>query len=48
MDIFCKENYEAPSTTVVDLKFEGLICQSPGGVGGRDGYTPDDDNPFGN
>ena len=31
--------YEAPSTTVVDVKFEGIICLSPGGVGGtRDGY----------
>ncbi len=25
-----KELYEAPLTTVVDLKFEGIICQSNG------------------
>jgi len=40
--------YEAPITTVVDVEFEGLICQSPDGLRGRDPYAPKDNNPFGN
>lgn len=40
------KHYEAPTTTVVDIKFEGLVCQSPDGVRGRNPYVPDDNNPF--
>lgn len=40
-----KINYEAPSSIVIDVKTEGVICQS-GGVDGRGGYDPTDDNPF--
>jgi hypothetical protein len=37
--IFHKELYEAPSTCVVDVRFEGIICLSPGGLDGtRNGY----------
>lgn len=33
-----KRAYEAPEITIVDVKFEGIICES-GGVGGtRNGY----------
>ena len=39
--------YEAPSAIVIDVKIEGVICQS-GGLDGRGGYDPTDDNPFGN
>ena len=42
-----KITYEAPATTVVEVAQEGIICQSPGGVGNRDPYTPTDQNPFG-
>ena len=35
-----KELYEAPSVTVVEVKTEGLVCQSPGhykpGYGGAE------------
>ena len=42
------KTYEAPTSTVVEVKFQGIICQSGGdGVGDRDPYTPIDDNPFG-
>lgn len=41
------KHYEAPTSTVVDLKFKGLICQSPEGIAGR-GYEATDANPFGN
>lgn len=40
------KHYEAPTTTVVDIQFEGLVCQSPDGVRGRNPYVPDDNNPF--
>lgn len=31
--------YVAPTATVVEVRSEGIICQSPGGVGGtRNGY----------
>lgn len=40
------KTYEAPTSTVVELKFEGIICQS-NGMDGRDPYTPTDENPFG-
>ena len=40
------KTYEAPTSTVVELKFEGIICQS-NGMGNRDPYTPTDENPFG-
>ena len=33
-----KELYEAPSTTVVDVKFEGIIC----GSGGTEDYHRND------
>lgn len=38
--------YEAPETTVLELKFEGIICQSgelpgmPGYPGGGDPFDP--------
>lgn len=40
-----KELYEAPSTSVVGVRFEGIICQS---LGNRNPYIPTDENPFGN
>ena len=34
-----KECYESPSMQVIELVQEGVVCQSPGGVGGtRNGY----------
>ena len=39
--------YEVPTTTIVDVKFKGILCQSPGGLGVRGGYEATDDNPFG-
>ena len=34
-----KTNYEAPATTVVEVKIEGVVCQSPDGIEAtRDGY----------
>ena len=39
------ELYEAPETRVMELKFEGIICQSNGNVPGSDPYTPGGD-PF--
>lgn len=39
--------YEAPTTNVVYVKFKGILCQSPGGMGVRGGYEATDDNPFG-
>ena len=34
-----KQTYLAPSTQVFEVAQEGVICQSPGGVGGtRNGY----------
>ena len=40
------KTYEAPTSTFVEVAFQGIICQS-GGMGDRDSYTPIDDNPFG-
>ena len=40
------KTYEAPTSPVVELKFQGIICQSEG-MGNRDQYTPTDENPFG-
>ena len=42
-----RARYEAPTTEVLEVKFEGIICQSGDGLRGRDSYTPTDDNPFG-
>ena len=39
--------YEAPSAVVLYVRTEGIVCQSPGGMGGRGGYDPTDYNPFG-
>ena len=34
-----KQTYLAPSTRVFEVVQEGVVCQSPGGVGGtRNGY----------
>lgn len=33
-----QETYEAPATTIVDVKYEGIICQSGGVEGTRYGY----------
>ena len=32
--------YEAPTTTVIEVKQEGIICQSPGNGGGMPGGEP--------
>jgi hypothetical protein len=37
--------YVAPSVTVVEVRSEGIICQS---LGNRNPYIPTDENPFGN
>lgn len=34
----CKETYEAPATSIVEVKYEGIICQSGGVEGTRNGY----------
>ena len=39
------ELYEAPEMRVMELKIEGIICQSNGNVPGSDPYTPGGD-PF--
>ena len=44
--ILRKELYEAPSTSVVDVRFEGIICQSQGGLGAPNNYNNGGD-PFG-
>ena len=31
-----KSYYEAPATTVVEVKIEGVTCQSPGSAGVND------------
>ena len=31
-----KENYETPVTEVLELRFEGIVCESPNGD--REGY----------
>ena len=48
-----KQEYVSPSVEVTELKFEGFICQSPGG-GGSEGTgdeplfaTPFDESIFG-
>lgn len=40
------KTYETPVSTIVELEFEGIICQSPNGMGGRDPYSASDENPF--
>lgn len=40
-----KQEYETPSSEVLEVKFEGVICQS--GFGDRSDYTTDPSNPFG-
>ena len=42
------KSYETPTTTIVDVKSGGIICQSPGGMKARGGYEATDENPFGN
>ena len=32
--------YEAPTTSVFEVKVEGVICQSPGNGGGMPGGEP--------
>ena len=39
-----KEFYEAPSTKVIEVRHEGVIC---GSLGDRGNYDPTDENPFG-
>jgi hypothetical protein len=39
-----KDYYESPTTFVVDVCFEGVVCTS--GLGGRSIYDEDDSNPF--
>ena len=38
--------YEAPVVTVVEVKTEGIVCQSPTGLNDPDDYIPGG-NPFG-
>ena len=42
-----KPNYAPPTSEVVEVKFQGVLCQSPvgGGMGGNDPCTPGGD-PF--
>ena len=37
------EHYEAPTTDVVEVKFEGVVCQSVGGLTPPDDFTLGDD-----
>ena len=32
--------YEAPTSVVVEVKTEGMVCQSPGNGGGMPGGAP--------
>lgn len=34
-----KETYTAPTSVVVDLLEEGIVCASPPGFGGGGGFT---------
>ena len=36
METLNKDNYEAPSILVVEVKSEGMICVSPDGYGWND------------
>lgn len=40
-----KELYESPSTQVFEVKTEGVICTSGGGIDPNDPFTPGGD-PF--
>ena len=43
-----KRRYVKPASMTIELRPRGiLLTGSAGGMGGRDNYTPDDDNPFG-
>lgn len=44
-NLMIKQEYETPSSEVLEVKFEGVICQS--GFGDRSDYTTDPSNPFG-
>lgn len=39
-----KKEYETPTSEVLEVKFEGVICQS---LGDRNDYIPNPSNPFG-
>ena len=41
-----KKKYEKPSMQVFELRLQPQILAGSG-LGGRDPYTPTDDNPFG-
>ena len=41
-----KKKYEKPSMQVFELRLQSQILAGSG-LGGRDSYTPTDDNPFG-
>ena len=38
METMNRARYEAPSTEVLEVTFEGIICQSPGIQSMRSGY----------
>jgi hypothetical protein len=43
-----KRRYEKPAVRTVELQQTAQLLQgSPGGVGNRSNYIPDDNNPFG-
>ncbi len=43
-----KRRYVKPASRMVELQhLTTLLTGSQDGMGGRDNYTPDDDNPFG-
>ena len=43
-----KRRYEKPAMRTVELQQTAQLLQgSPGGVGSRSNYIPDDNNPFG-
>jgi len=38
--------YEAASIQVIEIRIEGLVCQSQNTMDNRNGYDTTDDNPF--
>ena len=44
MEVIQKQVYEEPSSKVVEVMHEGVIC---GSLGNRSNYDSTDENPFG-
>ena len=44
LSIMLRKEYLTPTSEVLEVKFEGVICES--GMGDRTDYTEDSSNPF--